>query len=92
MAAGLVFAIASDREVGDVRERGEKIEQPARIGTLHLALILARKRLPACRIVFGALSHFQQGLTRCDAGNPDVVEVARRERLFPYTAPLRCRS
>ena len=46
MAARLVRAVAPDREVRVVRERGEQVERPARIGLRHLRAIAPRERAP----------------------------------------------
>ena len=41
MTPALVLAVATDRKVGLVRQRGEHVEQPRRLGLLELGLDLA---------------------------------------------------
>src|SRR5215510_13788915 len=86
MTSRFVCAIAADRKIRDVRERCEQIEQVARVGTLHLAQILPRKRLPARGIICCLLSDFQQRLAGRHAGHPDVVDVLQGERLLTHAA------
>src|SRR5262245_51190346 len=77
MAAALVGAIAADREIRRLRQRGEQVEQMPRFRPLHLTTIAADELLPALGIIQRRLRALEQCLAWRDVGQPDVVEVAR---------------
>lgn len=79
MASSFVLAVASDGHRRVVREGRKEIEQASGVGTRHLGAVLPLEGLPRPIVVARGPRFLDEGLTRRQLGQPDVVEVARRE-------------
>ena len=75
VASPLVIAIASDRKISPMRERGEEIEDLSSARRLHFRSELPLKRGPRFFVV-RSFSFFQKPLTRREIGQPNIVKIA----------------
>jgi hypothetical protein len=78
VAAALVLAVAADREIGRVRQRGEQVQHAAGLRPAHLGPIAPGQRAPAA-LLLRAPSDPEQLLGRRQIRKPHVVEIPARE-------------
>src|SRR5690349_2008656 len=81
MTTVFVFAIATYRKVGFVRQSCEGIEQAAVFGPRHLGLIALHEAPPRCVVASGANRCDKRG-ARCKIRQPHVVPVVLCKMAF----------
>src|SRR5262245_47313829 len=86
MAAGLVLAVAADREMRGPGERGEHGDEPRGGRRAHLRTIAPRELRPSRLRPGPGLRPRDERRARRKLGQPDVEIVARRVLLFAYAA------
>ena len=75
VAAGLVGAVAADREVRAVRQGGEQVQESRGLGPLHLSPVALHEGIPGT-LVGGLQCLLDQPVGRREVGQPHVVEIA----------------
>jgi len=85
MTALLVLAVAAERKVGLVRERGEKVQQARGFWRSHLRPEFALEHPPRFGVVRVERER-DEPLARRERRHPDVIEIALGEIRFGHAA------